>query len=85
MAAFVVRYCSQSTIDSSGIQVDVPFDKIAKPAHLENFNIRVHLPNAQCGNRKNAVKRAAESCILYEALVTLGATRINVDIVDKDD
>ena len=83
VAAFVARYCKQSGIDASDMGVEVSFDKAAQPVRLENFRILVRLPHADCGERKTAMKRVAENCVLHETLAALGASRIGVEIIDK--
>lgn len=71
IAAFVVQYCGRAGIDSSGLAVEVSFEKGEKPAHMKDFVVTIDLPNATVGDRLDALKRAAEYCTVHETIMRM--------------
>jgi len=68
VAAFVANYCKQHGIDSTGLAVDVSFDKVENPTRLTNIGVKVRLPRAECGKRRDALMRVAEHCPVHETI-----------------
>ncbi len=68
VAAFVANYCRQHDIDSTGLAVDVSFDKVENPTRLTDIKVTVKLPRADCGKRRGALMRVAEHCPVHETI-----------------
>jgi uncharacterized OsmC-like protein len=72
IAAFVVQYCDRSGIDSTGLSVELSYEKAANPAHLTGLAVTVTLPNGVVGERMSALLRVAESCTVHETIARMG-------------
>ena len=81
VAAFVARYCEQQGIDTRELRVETAFEKNEQPAFLTNFQVDVHLPHGECGDRGAAIKRVADHCIIEETLRQF--QQVQIQIHDK--
>ena len=79
IAAFVANYCNNVNLDTTGLTVDVSFDKVEDPTRLANVKVDVNLPNAETKGREKAILRVAGHCPVHETICTLE----EVDIVIK--
>jgi putative redox protein len=79
IAAFVANYCNNVGLDTTGLTVDVSFDKVEDPTRLANVKVDVNLPNADTKGREKAILRVAGHCPVHETICTLE----DVDIVIK--
>jgi uncharacterized OsmC-like protein len=68
VGAFVANYCRQHDMDTTGLAVDVSFEKVENPTRLTNIGVTVRLPHASCGKRKDALMRVAEHCPVHETI-----------------
>jgi len=82
IAAFVVQYCDRSGLDSSGMSIELSFEKAENPAHLKNFAVDIHLPNAVVGDRLQALKRTAHACTVHETIARMADT-MTIQVTDK--
>ncbi|WP_295883423.1 OsmC family protein [uncultured Thiohalocapsa sp.] len=78
IAAFVQQYCNQHDIDSSGMYVEVHYEKATDPAHLKELMVDVHLPNADVGKRAEAIKRVSGHCTVHETICKMETLPVNV-------
>lgn len=78
IGAFVAHYCEQQGIDTRELSVETAFEKTEKPAFLTDFRVDVTLPHADCAERRAAVERVAEHCIIHETLAHLKAVQIRI-------
>ena len=79
VAAFVANYCNQAGIDSSGLSVDVTFDKAEDPTRLVNVQVQVNLPNGKIKGREKALLRVAGHCPVHETICSLDDVDISLD------
>jgi putative redox protein len=79
IAAFVANYCNNVGLDTTGMSVDVSFEKVEDPTRLVNVVVDVNLPNADTKGREKAILRVAGHCPVHETICTLE----EVDIVIK--
>jgi putative redox protein len=79
IAAFVAHYCNNVGLDTTGMSVDVSFEKVEDPTRLVNVVVDVNLPNADTKGREKAILRVAGHCPVHETICTLE----EVDIVIK--
>jgi uncharacterized OsmC-like protein len=78
VAAYAVKYCSQSGINVEGLRVDIQFEKATNPTHLKDIKLNVYLPNADVGSRLQAIKRACEHCTVSETIARMGQLEVNI-------
>ncbi len=83
VAAFVANYCERTGLDPTDLSVDVSFQQSdVEPTCLEDLEVVINLPNADCGERERAIKRIAEHCPVHETMeYTL--TPIDFEIRDR--
>ena len=80
VAAFVASYCQRVGLDSRELTVEVSYEPADEPTLLNGLQVTVKLPHAACGDRQDAIRRAARRCPAYEA-ATLA--RVKFEIVDR--
>jgi uncharacterized OsmC-like protein len=68
VAAFVASYCERTGLDTSGLSVDVTFQEEEDPTYLADLQVIVNLPQADCGDREDAIRRVAEHCPVHETV-----------------
>jgi putative redox protein len=71
VAAFVANYCNNTGIDTTGMTVDVSFEKAEDPTRLTDMRVEVNLPRGDLKGRENAILRVAERCPVHETVCTL--------------
>lgn len=81
IAAFVANYCENHGIDTTGLSVDVTFDKVENPTRLTDLKATVYLPNATCEKRETAIRKVAEHCPVHETIHTMG--EFEIEILDQ--
>lgn len=81
VAAFVVQYCHQVGFDAADMIVETSFEKATNPAHMHSIAINVTLPNADVGERREAIKRVCRHCTVHETISRMG--EVNITVVDK--
>lgn len=62
VAVMVASYCERMGLDAKGLVVDVSFEEATEPTRLVNLTVTVRLPNAECGERREAIRRTAQHC-----------------------
>lgn len=68
VVAVVSSYCNRVGIDATDLRVDVSYEGIDNPYRLGNFQVTIHLPNAELGKREEALRRVAEHCPVHESI-----------------
>jgi uncharacterized OsmC-like protein len=82
VGAFVAQYCGRAGINTTDMSIDVTFDKLDNPTRMENLKIRVDLPNGECVDRQEAIRRVAEHCPVHETIVIMQG--VEFEIVGKE-
>jgi uncharacterized OsmC-like protein len=83
VGAFVAQYCERTGLDTDGLRVDVSYEKADGPTRLTDLAITVHLPHADCDDKRAAIERVAAHCPVHETIGTLEG--ITFDIVGRSD
>lgn len=78
IGAFVAEYCERNHIDTTGLTVDLNYEKAANPTRLINLKATVHLPNGVCGNRIQAIERVAQHCPVHESIKVMEGLEITI-------
>lgn len=82
IAAFVVQYCNRVGLDSSGMAIELSFEKGDNPAHMKDFAVKIHLPNAVVGERLAALKKTAHACTVHETISRMADT-MTIEVTDS--
>lgn len=72
-------YCERSGIDTTGLTVDVEYDKASNPYRLADFKVDINLPNGRLDGRIGAIVRVAEHCPVHQTMCTLEGADIRVN------
>lgn len=75
----VSDYCKRSGIDTTGLTVDVDYDKASNPYRLADFRVDINIPNGQVDDRVRAILRVAEHCPVHQTMCTLEGADIRVN------
>jgi len=79
VAAFVADYCRRAKLDTTGLSVDVHYELVDEPTRLVDLEVTINLPNADVGDRREAISRVAEHCPVHETVeYTLEAIGLEV-------
>jgi len=78
IAAFVAHYCEQQGIDTRDMRVETSYEKADRPVFLTDFRVDVMLPHARCTDRREALRRVADRCIIHETLRQLKGLEIHI-------
>ena len=81
IAAFLVKYCKQTDINTEGMSVEVDFEKSDQPVHLKNIKVLINLPNAEIGKHEKALKRVCEHCVVHETLTHIDHIDISLEVL----
>ncbi|HSJ52071.1 MAG TPA: OsmC family protein [Actinomycetota bacterium] len=69
VAVFVASYCERGGLDATGLSVDVNYgEDDAEPSYLVDLEVVINLPNAEVGDRLEAIRRVAEHCPVHETV-----------------
>ncbi len=83
VAAFVASYCDRAGLDARDLSVDVSFEQAhEEPTSLEDLEVVIKLPHAECGERVEAIRRVAEHCPVHET-VEYNLKAIDFEIYDR--
>jgi putative redox protein len=82
VAAFVVQYCERTGINVQDMSVEVTYEKADKPVYLKNIVATVKLPQAELGERLDALKKVCEHCTVHETINQLD--EVSIKIEDKE-
>jgi uncharacterized OsmC-like protein len=83
VATFVAGYCERVGLDPTGMSVDVTYGQADEPTRLVDLSVTINLPNAETGDRAEAIRRVAEHCPVHET-VEYALEAISFEIRDHD-
>ena len=82
VAVFVAAYCEQTDLDTTGLTVDVSYERTEHPTSFTDIEVTINLPNADVGDRLEAIRRVAEHCPVHET-VEYSLKEIVFDVRDQ--
>jgi uncharacterized OsmC-like protein len=82
VTVFVADYCRRTDLDASGLTVDVSYVRTEDPVSMTDIEVTINLPNAEVGDRLEAIRRVAEHCPVHET-VEYSLKSVVFDVVDK--
>ncbi|MEM4246366.1 MAG: OsmC family protein [Candidatus Bathyarchaeia archaeon] len=68
IGVYVENYCRQARIPVEGMTIDVEWDKEQNPARIGSIRVSVKVPGVRARGRLQAIRRAAESCLIHNTL-----------------
>ena len=82
VAVFVAAYCERADLDTTGLTVDVSYERTEHPTSFTDIEVTINLPNAELGDRLEAIRRVAEHCPVHET-VEYSLKEIAFDVRDR--
>lgn len=83
VAVFVASYCERAGLDATDLSVDVNYgEDDAEPTSLVDLEVVINLPNAEVGDRREAIRRVADHCPVHET-VEYSLKAIDFEIRDR--
>ena len=79
IAMVVQRYCDESGHGDGDVSVSLTYELRDEPKRIGGIVVDIELPEGVPANRANAVRRAAEQCVIHHTL--RNPPEVNVDIV----
>ncbi len=70
MGIYVIRYCNSAGIDTRDLRIKIEWEKElkAQPYYIKKIDIKIDLPNADVGPRKEALLKVAGSCLIHQTI-----------------
>jgi putative redox protein len=81
VAALIAEYCESHDINTTGLEVDINYDKFDKPSRMENIKAVVKLPNATVEKREKALRHVAKHCPVHETIMITDS--MDIEILDQ--
>jgi uncharacterized OsmC-like protein len=82
VTVFVAAYCDRTGLDATGLSVDVSYQRTEDPVSMTDIEVTINLPNAEVGDRLEAIRRVAEHCPVHET-VEYSLKAVVFDVLDK--
>jgi uncharacterized OsmC-like protein len=87
IAAFVVQYCNHSGLNTSGMLVEITYEKATQPSHIKDIVVNISLPNVELGERVEVIKRVSRHCTIHETISRMGTgtgtDTMQINVKDK--
>ena len=70
VGVYVVGYCNRAGLNTEGLTISVDWKKELKekPYYIKKIDVKIALPNAEVGSRKEELLSIANSCLIHETL-----------------
>jgi uncharacterized OsmC-like protein len=68
IGVYVVSYLQSVKVDTTGLTVDVAYEQVKDPLRIGRLHAKVHVPAGIPEERKAAVHRVAENCLIHQTL-----------------
>ena len=70
MGVYVIRYCNSAGIDARDLKIKIEWEKELKkqPYYIKKIDVKIDLPNADVGPRKEALLKVAGSCLIHQTI-----------------
>ena len=67
---YVAAYCEKAGLDTKGLVIRAGWEKEVeeKPYRIKRIELKIDLPHADVGRRKEALLKIAKSCLLHETI-----------------
>lgn len=75
---YVTQYCKQIGLNCDDTTVDVTFETEEEPLRIGRLHAKVHVPSGIPEERKAAVKKVAEHCLIHTTLCTQPELAIDI-------
>ncbi|MCL6628577.1 MAG: OsmC family protein [Armatimonadetes bacterium] len=75
---YVTQYCKQVGLNCEGTTVDVSWEVTSEPMRIERIHAVVKVPAGIPEERRAAVMRAAEHCLIHRTLCTIPGIKIEL-------
>jgi uncharacterized OsmC-like protein len=68
MGVYITRYCKTAGIDCEGMTIDLSSERAEDPARIGSIRAMVKIPGGVPEDRRTAVIKVAEHCLIHETL-----------------
>ena len=77
---YVAGYCQKVGLDTKGLVIRAGWEKEIeeKPYRIKRIEVKIDLPYAEVGKRKEALLKVAKSCLIHETIKN--QPEINIDL-----
>ncbi len=72
IGVYVIGYCKTTGLNADGLIIKIDWEKevTGKPYYIKKIDIKIDLPNALVGARKEALLKIASSCLIHQTIKT---------------
>jgi len=69
IGVYVLAFCKNTGLNPDGMRIILDWKKADdKPARIKSISAKIELPNADVGQRKAALLKVAEACLIHETI-----------------
>jgi putative redox protein len=76
---YVTGYCKQVGIDCDGLTVELSQERLENPLRIGAMHATVHIPGGIPEDRRHAMQKVAESCMVHQTLCNQPELTIQLD------
>ena len=68
VGALMAKAANAKGVDTTGLRVKLDYDYVQDPLRMDNFKVKVKLPNDECKAIQDDLMKAAHTCPVHETL-----------------
>jgi len=80
VGVYVENFCLRHEIDISKMEIDLQWEKVMEPTRLDKINCQVSIPTVVDENKKKAIQKVAEQCLIHNTLHNEPEINISVEV-----
>ena len=68
IGVYIAKYCDAAKINSEGMDIFLDWSLSDDKTKIQRINVRIELPNADVGRRKDALLKVAGHCLIHNTI-----------------
>jgi uncharacterized OsmC-like protein len=68
IGVYITRYCKNVKLNADGLDIHLDWCLSDDKTTIETINVRIELPNAEVGRRKDALLKVAGHCLIHNTI-----------------
>ncbi len=84
MGVYIINYCKNVKINTNDMLLTVTWEKAANPARISKIDVDVHLPKMVAENKREALIKVAEHCLVHNTVHTHPQVKVNLTMGEEE-
>lgn len=68
IGVYIVRYCKNAKLNADGLDIHLDWSLSDDKTKIQIINVKIELPNADVGRRKDALLQVAGHCLIHNTI-----------------